>query len=76
MNVNFERCPGVPGPTIPRLLVIFVLVFFFQSDRPTDPISGNVFDGKRGKKGMAIGVHTIPNIALPRKALQYGLNIA
>ena len=23
VNVNFERHPGVPGPPIPRLLVIF-----------------------------------------------------
>ena len=29
MNVNFNRRPGLPGPSIPRLLVIF-----FQSDRP------------------------------------------
>ena len=36
MNVNFCRRPGVPGPPIPRLLVIFwVFFFFFHSDRPT-----------------------------------------
>ena len=40
---------GVPGPTIPRLLVIFFRFFF--SIRPTDPISGNALDGKQRKKG-------------------------
>ena len=30
-----ERRPGVPGITIPRLLVIFVFCLFFQSDLPT-----------------------------------------
>ena len=29
----------------------FFTFFFFQSDRPTDPISGNAFDAKRKKKG-------------------------
>ena len=33
------------APCIPRLLVIF-----FSSIRPTDPISGNAFHGKRRKK--------------------------
>ena len=33
MNVNFWG--AVPEPPIPRLLVIFCLGFFFQSDRPT-----------------------------------------
>ena len=33
MNVNFKCRPGVPGPTIPTLLVIFFLGFFFQSNR-------------------------------------------
>ena len=47
MNVNFSRRPGVPGPPIPLLLVIFL----FFSVRPTDPISGNAFDAKRKKKG-------------------------
>ena len=50
MNVNFYRRAKVPGPPIPRLLVIFFR-FFFQSHRPTDPISGNAFDAKRKKKG-------------------------
>ena len=50
-----QICKGVPGPHIPRLLVIvFFLVFFFFSirptDRPTDPISGNAFDVKRKSK--------------------------
>ena len=31
----------------------FLGYFFLQSDRPTDPISGNAFDGKRPKRGMA-----------------------
>ena len=35
MNVNFECHPGVPGPPIPRLLVILFLDFFFNpTDRP------------------------------------------
>ena len=33
LNVNFLRGPGVPGPTTPRLLVIFFTFFFFN---PTD----------------------------------------
>ena len=32
VNVNFQRCPGVPGPPILRLLVIF---FFNLTDQPT-----------------------------------------
>ena len=48
MKVNFKRRPGVPGPPIPRLLVIFI------SNRPTDPISGNAFNAKRKKGGMAL----------------------
>ena len=36
--------------------------FFFQSDRPTDPISGNAFDAKRKKKGM--GLHRIQVIII------------
>ena len=35
MNVNLQRRTGQPGPPIPRLLVNFFNVFFFQSDRPT-----------------------------------------
>ena len=37
MIVNFSRHPGVPGPHIPRLLVIFLGFFFnqLQSDRLT-----------------------------------------
>ena len=35
MHVNFYRRPGVPEPPIPRLLVIFLLGFFFQSERMT-----------------------------------------
>ena len=38
--------PGVPGPPIPRLLVIFFFRFSF-SIRPTYPTSGNAFDAKR-----------------------------
>ena len=49
INVNFQRHPEVPGPPIPRLLVIFFLRFFF-SFRPTDPISGNAFDTKLKKR--------------------------
>ena len=30
--------------------------FFFQSDRPTDLISGNAFDAKRKKGGIALGL--------------------
>ena len=51
--------PGVPGPTIPRLLVLFCfvlfcfflfLVFFFQSDRPTQyqETHSTVSEGKNG----------------------------
>ena len=29
----------------------FFFSFFFFSMRPTDPISGNAFDGKRRRKG-------------------------
>ena len=52
-----QICKGVPGPPIPRLLVVvfFLVFFFFQSDRPTDPISGNAFDVKR-KKGRRDGL--------------------
>ena len=36
MNANFYLHSGVPGPPVPRLLVIFFRsFFFFQSDRPT-----------------------------------------
>ena len=31
-----QLCKGVPGPPIPRLLVIVFFLVFFQSDRPTD----------------------------------------
>ena len=54
MNVNFYRCPGVPGPPIPRLLVIvsvWCFVLFFFSIWPTyRSNSGNAFDAKRKKK--------------------------
>ena len=39
--------PGVPGPPILRLLVIF---FRFFSIRLTNPISGNAFNAKLNKK--------------------------
>ena len=32
------------------MIFFFLGVFFFQSDRPTDPISGNAFDAKRKKR--------------------------
>ena len=35
VHVNFYRRPGVPGPPILSLLVIFLLDFFFQSERMT-----------------------------------------
>ena len=35
VHVNFYRRPGVPGPPITRLLVIFLLGFVFQSERMT-----------------------------------------
>ena len=31
--------------------MIFFRFLFFQSHRPTDPISGNAFDAKRKKRG-------------------------
>ena len=40
----------------------FFTFFFFQSDRPTNPISGNAFDAKRKKKGM--GLHRIQVIII------------
>ena len=46
-----QICKGVPGPPIPRVLVIvffYFILFFFQSDRP---ISGDAFDVKRKKGG-------------------------
>ena len=40
------------SPSSRLLLPIFVLeIFFFFSDRPTDPKSGNTFDSKREEKG-------------------------
>ena len=48
--LTFYRRPGVPGPPIPRLLMIFFRLFFL-SIRPTEPISGNAFEAKRKKKG-------------------------
>ena len=39
----------VPGPPIPRLLVI--LFIFFFSIRPTNPISENAFNAKQKKRG-------------------------
>ena len=39
--------------------MIFFLGYFFFSIRPTDPILGNAFDGKRPKKrGMALALVT------------------
>ena len=35
VHVNFYRRPGVPGPPILSLLVIFLLDVFFQSERMT-----------------------------------------
>ena len=46
VNVNFSCCPGVPGPSNLRLLVIF-----FFSIQPTNPISGNASNDKWKKKG-------------------------
>ena len=59
LDFGFTFCcfPGsaamtLSRPPIPRLLVIFLLGFFFnQTERPTDPISGNAFDTRRKKKG-------------------------
>ena len=47
-----QLCWGTRAPTS-RMLMIFFLGFFFLT-RPTDPISGNTFDGKR--KGMALSL--------------------
>ena len=34
---------------------VFFLPFFFQADRPNNPILGNAFDAKQNKiKGMAL----------------------
>ena len=52
--LTFNVILGSLGPPVPRFLVIFFLVVFFVfffSIRPTDPISGNVFDAKRKKGG-------------------------
>ena len=51
MNVNFSCCPGVPGPSILRLLVIFFFLVSFFSIQPTNPISGNASSAKWKKKG-------------------------
>ena len=49
-----ERRPGVPGITIPRLLVIFVcLFFFFQSDLPTQHQEMHSTLNEKKKGGMA-----------------------
>ena len=51
MNVNFSRRPGVPGPPISGLLVIFF--FFFQFDRPTQyQETHSTLNEKKG--GMAL----------------------
>ena len=44
--LTFNVGAGVPGPPIPKLLVILFFRFFF-SIRPTNSISGNAFDAKR-----------------------------
>ena len=50
--LTFNVTPGVPGPPIPRLLVIFFSFLFFFN--PTNPTSVNAFDAKRKKKGMVL----------------------
>ena len=53
MHVNFYRHPGVPGPPIPRLLVIFLLGFFFQSEQMTQyQEMHSMLNKKKGGDGL------------------------
>ena len=54
VNVNFKRHPGVPRPPIPRLLVFCFLLFFFQSDRPTQHQETHSTLNEKKKRLMAL----------------------
>ena len=50
--LTFNVILGYQGLLFQDFLTVCVFCFcFFFSIRPTDPISGNAFDGKRRKKG-------------------------
>ena len=51
--LTFNVILGYQGLLFQDSLGFFFSGFFF-SIRPTDPMSGNVFDAKRKKRGMAV----------------------
>ena len=54
VHVNFYRRPGVPGPPILSPLVIFLLDFFFQSERMTQYQEMQSMLNKKKNGGMAL----------------------
>ena len=59
----------VPGPPIPRLLVNFFSVFFFQSDRPTQyQETHSTLNEKKG--GMSLWEKVVSIENLPKKTNQ------
>ena len=54
--LTFNVILGYQGLLFPDFLWFLFLGFFFQSDRPTNPISGNAFDAKWRKKGDGLSI--------------------
>ena len=54
VNVNVLRHPGVPGPPIPRLLVIFCFYYFFFQSEPRTQYQETHSTLNEKKGGMAL----------------------